>query len=293
MGFLLLLPLLVSGFLVCLKHPVIYFRLHRYEGQLLYLQVARYGMNCLFVSFAFFALMSLIVSHSWAGFCFPKFENVCVPAFSTDFLSWIGSKFVLMDLAKSEQRGQLAAFTVLVGVGSMLLPVPWTRLLIRKLRKKVNRRLARRPSAVSKAKPGADDDVLYTYLLKESVTHSPRLTMLYQAFATREQVMLSMEDRKVYVGYISSLGAPTEVSGIDQELQLIPTISGYRDDDTREVKYTTHYSVIDIECPIVLKQENIVSVTMFNVDVRIGFDKLNIDKALNADQPAANEGGKN
>ncbi|HCV77558.1 MAG TPA: hypothetical protein DGS68_12635, partial [Pseudomonas sp.] len=46
MFLLLLLPILVSGFLVCHKHPLYFYRLHRYEGQYLYLQSARFGLFC-------------------------------------------------------------------------------------------------------------------------------------------------------------------------------------------------------------------------------------------------------
>ena len=44
MGLLIIVPLLVSGYMVCIRHPFFYVRLHRFQGQLLYLQVARMGM---------------------------------------------------------------------------------------------------------------------------------------------------------------------------------------------------------------------------------------------------------
>ncbi|WP_122206303.1 hypothetical protein [Pseudomonas viridiflava] len=278
MGFLLLLPLLVSGFLVCLKHRGIYYRLHRYEGQLLYLQVARYGMNCLFVSLAAIGLISALISHSWSGCIW--FTEFCLPSFSTDFLYWLSPKMQAIGLAKDEIRGEAAAFLVLVSIVAMLLPVPWTKWLMRRLKKNLKRRLSRQDKGGAEKFEERADEIVSAYLLKESVAHSPRLKMLYEAFANQQPVMLSMSDRKVYVGNILSLGAHTEVAGIDQELHLAPIISGYRDDDTLELTYTTDYAGLAVECPIYLKQENIVSVTLYFEDVRVKFEGIAKKKSL-------------
>lgn len=45
---LLLIPILVSGYIMIVLNPYHYFRLHRHDGQLLYLKVATYGTFCLF-----------------------------------------------------------------------------------------------------------------------------------------------------------------------------------------------------------------------------------------------------
>src|SRR5690606_1113621 len=46
----LILPLLVSGFIVCHSHPYYYYKLHRQQGQYLYLHAARLGVRCLWYS---------------------------------------------------------------------------------------------------------------------------------------------------------------------------------------------------------------------------------------------------
>lgn len=273
MGFLLLLPLLVSGFLVCLRHRGIYYRLHRYEGQLLYLQVARYGLNCLFVSFAVVGVFSLLVSHDWKGGCL-WCAHFCIPPFSTDFLAGLSPKLEAIGMAKGEVKGEAAAFVMLVAIGAMLLPVPWTWLLMVRLKKKIRHRLVRMQKRYAAENFDARaDEIVSTYLLRESVAHSPRLKTLYEAFAMQQPVMLSMEDRKVYVGHVLSLGAPTEVATIDQELHLVPIISGYRDKDRLEVVYTTDYAGLAVECPLYLKQENILSVTLYSEPVKVKFEK--------------------
>ncbi|HHH6707916.1 TPA: hypothetical protein ACP2G5_004321, partial [Escherichia coli] len=52
----LIIPLLVSGFIIITTHPYHFYRLHRYDGQLLYMKAAKYGLWCLiwsvFIAFA-------------------------------------------------------------------------------------------------------------------------------------------------------------------------------------------------------------------------------------------------
>lgn len=43
---LLIVPVLVAGFMTCHIHPVHSYRLHRYEGQYLYLKSAELGLKC-------------------------------------------------------------------------------------------------------------------------------------------------------------------------------------------------------------------------------------------------------
>ncbi|HFC9921158.1 TPA: hypothetical protein ACF0YU_001831 [Salmonella enterica] len=43
----LIIPLLVSGFIIITNHPYHFYRLHRYDGQLLYMKAAKYGLWCL------------------------------------------------------------------------------------------------------------------------------------------------------------------------------------------------------------------------------------------------------
>jgi hypothetical protein len=38
--------------------------------------------------------------------------------------------------------------------------------------------------------------------------------------------MISLEDRKVYVGKVIDMGEPTETNGIDQDISIMPLMSG-------------------------------------------------------------------
>ncbi len=263
---LLLLPLLVSGFLVCLNNRLIYHQLHRYEGQLLYLQVARYGIYCLITASAIIALLSASLSHVWPGVCLDVKVTLCVPAFSSDFLAALGNMLSAFGVV-SDASSQLVAFAILSGLLAVAMPIPLARFQVWR---------------VKRQQGIATNEVLHAFLLRESVSHSPLLSTLVEAFAERKEIMVSMEDRKVYVGYISSLGAPTEVAGIGQEIQLLPSVSGYRDKDDLKVVYTTEYSSSSVIFPIVFKQQNIISVTLFSQPLRAAFQALDAQGAPNS-----------
>ena len=251
MALLLLLPILVSGFLVFLNHPSLFYRLHRYEGQLLYLQAARYGLYCQLLAFVLVGVVSLMLSHEWPGFCVDKARLACVPPFSTDYLGELGRLLASLGWVK-EKPSRAVAFLMLSGLAAVSVPGPWAMASIWLLKRKLD---------VEKR------DLIQLYLLHESIKHSPVLTTLLEAFSLQQEVMISMSDRKVYVGFILSVGAPNEVVGIDQDIQLLPSISGYRDKDTLKVSYTTEYSSIAQIHPIFLRQENILSVSLFSQEI--------------------------
>lgn len=89
--------------------------------------------------------------------------------------------------------------------------------------------------------------------------------------------MLTMDDRKVYVGKIVTMGEPSETAGMDQEIIIIPVMSGYRDKDSLIVKFTTKYKDIDKELQVCLRQESIVSATEFDFDA---YRKWNPEKLV-------------
>lgn len=259
MAFLLLLPLLVSGYLVCLKDRANYYRLHRYDGQLLYLQVGRYGINCFLAALLFVSALSLFVSHSWSGICSGACPQLCIlPPFSTDFLSYLGTKAEAAKLF-AEGHGQLGVFGILVGLVTLFVPHVWEIISFRVVKRQCQ---------------AADSLQVEAYILRESVSHSPLMTALVEAFATKGEVMISMDDRKVYVGYIKSVGKPTEIVGVDQEVEFLPSVSGYRDKDTLKVNYTTEYPTDTQIEPIYFKQANMTSVSLFSSEIRAAFDKL-------------------
>ena len=88
--------------------------------------------------------------------------------------------------------------------------------------------------------------------------------------------MLSMTDRKVYVGYVAACAEPSQNGGANQEVTLVPMMSGYRDDKTLKVTITTYYDEADESIELIVRQDAIVSAGEFNWSA---FEKLQPKKA--------------
>lgn len=148
MLFLLIFPVLVAGFLACHTHPIHSYKLHRYEGQYLYLKSAELGLKCFAIAFAL-----ALATHYW----FP-----------------------------------------------------------------------------------------------DSVT----------------------------------AGSSTVNSGMDQDVSIMPLMSGYRDKDTLKVSFTTHYEEVDADIYLSLRQDAIVSATEFDFGA---YQKWNPPKAVPPASPPSTE----
>lgn len=92
-------------------------------------------------------------------------------------------------------------------------------------------------------------------------------------------LMLTMEDRKVYIGRVISLGEPNESSGMDQEITITPYISGFRNEDNLSLKLTTKYTDVSNDVSLVLRQDKIISATYFSESIYEEF-QLNQRKNL-------------
>ncbi len=253
---------------MCLKDPTVYCRLHRYEGQMLYLLVGRYGIYCFLAAMFVTAALAGLFSHDWGMFC-PKWAQttdatspVCF-AVNTDFMGALGQMGQDFDIT-GRNFSQVGVFLALSGLLTLAMPSLGAFLTVRILKWQLG--------------AGKKEEIA-VYLLGQSVDHSPICSTLFDAFVDKEEVMITMADRKVYVGYIMDVGAPTEVTGVNQEILLIPTVSGYRDKDTLKVVYTTDYPSNTPLRPIGFRQENIVSISIFSEEVREAFKRVDSERA--------------
>ncbi len=239
MGLLIVVPLLVSGYLVCILHPFFYYRLHRFEGQLLYLQVARLGMACLIAAALVSAALMVLSKQE---------VYILGHAVATDYSGYLGRLLVQFDVANAN-NATLWVFSLQVGITAMAIPFAWARFYVHAKKKSL------------KLKTDAE---FHALLLLGILQGTPLRGLLRESFEQYTPCMFSLSDRKVYVGIVILVGAPTESAGIDHTFTLIPLLSGYRDKDTLEVTLNTHYANGNIPRPIILVQANIVSATRFD-----------------------------
>ena len=234
------LIILVSGFVYCQIHPVIKNKLYRYEGQFLYLKAGQYGI-------CFLLLSSLLMWFLEKYLYFPTFSPIAMNKFSIlNFLDAFLSENKFSEKANSRK----SACVIFLSFCTLFLPFLFACLETLRLRVKYSSR---------KIKP---------YIISNILKDSPLDYFLFKASMERASgdkifVMLTMADRKVYVGKIISLGEPSETQGPDQEIEILPIVSGYRDKDTLTVTFTTYYSVLGEDVKLILKQDGISSATNF------------------------------
>ena len=239
MGLLIIVPLLVSGYLVCLRHPFFYLRLHRFQGQLLYLQVARLGMVCLTV--ATFLSAALLTLSKQTVF-------IAGHEVAMDYSQHLGALLVQLDIANEKNR-TLWVFLLQAGITALVIPFFWAKLYVHTKKKMLKLKT---------------DAQLYHTLSLGVLEGTPFRFLLRESIVKCVPCMFSLSDRKVYVGIVLFAGTPTESEGVDHGFTLVPILSGYRDKDTLEVTFSTHYTTRDRPLPIMLIQEHVVSATRFD-----------------------------
>ncbi|HEY1028610.1 MAG TPA: hypothetical protein VGE28_13420 [Pseudomonas sp.] len=239
MLFLLIFPVLVAGFLACHIHPIHSYKLHRYEGQYLYLKSAELGLKCFAVAF----VLSL-AGHYWI----PDGISLGCIVLNLELSSSLASAMTVIGANTTAEASKMAWFFLLSAstlLAAFLLK-GWGHVTLR-------RRFGRWDSKL--------------YVIGELLDDSPLDNLLFKLSLDKDKyVMLTMDDRKVYVGKVISLGEPSETNGMDQDVSIMPLMSGYRDKDTLVVNFNTHYEEVDADIYISLRQDSIVSATEFDFE---------------------------
>lgn len=246
MAAFLILLVLVAGFLHCHVHPVQKIRLHRYTGQYLYLRAAGYGVRALGIAAAVTFASGDFLPNTFAS----PLAGKGMPAAG----QWLLNRLESAGLGGESLILNVWLLTLSIGMfGVVLLHAASARAFY------CLRYLTLDPSK---------------HITGKVLRDSPLDAQLYRLHLTKQMVMLSMADRKVYVGMIISMGEPTETEGPDNEILIIPIRSGYRDKDTLKVEFTTFYKdfydqqtqsgLPDFPLTLVLRQKDIVSATEFS-----------------------------
>ncbi|WP_417566871.1 hypothetical protein [Marinobacter sp.] len=243
MLFLLIFPVLVAGYRASLIHPVESLANARHQGQRLYLSSATMGLKC-------FALAGIIV----------YLLHECLP----DAISFWGWH---LSLSLADYIGKSIAS---MGVASTEVAMNWTWFILLSIATWFAGDLLKIRAYLWQALWHG------TWNIKVPVTgkllaDSPMDYLLFKAMHSRKAVMLSMNDRKVYVGYVAACAEPSQNGGAYQEVTLVPMMSGYRDEKTLKVNITTYYEDADESVELIVRQDTILSAGEFNWEA---FEKL-------------------
>jgi len=274
MFLLLILPILISGYIVFTKHPYNFYRLHRYDGQLLYLESAKYGFMCTVSS----GLIVLLLN---------KYAPQEIELFSTvlnvDLYNFVHS--LILPIAHGD--AQKLSWIVLITLGSISISYIYALWGSVRLSLKVidiidllskrritlsfkRRKWLRREDESSLSLKERAKIVLMSSILKDS----PMDALFYKSYLVDGfYLMITMDDRKVYIGRVISLGEPNESEGMDQEITITPYASGYRDKNTLGVTLTTKYNEVSSDVSLTIRQDKIILATHFSEDIYDEFQR--------------------
>lgn len=96
--------------------------------------------------------------------------------------------------------------------------------------------------------------------------------LFFESWLHSKPIMLSLDSRKIYVGIVTSLGELNESNGMDQDIAIVPLMSGYREENTLKIKFVTYYKTIDTDLNTVIRQDLIQTATQFDFNA---YNKLN------------------
>ncbi|HIF9067553.1 TPA: hypothetical protein ACX6QT_000047 [Photobacterium damselae] len=260
---LLILPILVSGFIVLSINPYHRIKLYRYDGQLLYLKAAKIGLRYfLVVSALSFFLKNYPISFSMGFFGLYTLNVYFDPSLVTHISKAISA---LQNNAKITH--DIILYSWLLSLSLLTIFSAYVLSLIIKVYVNFLKYLAR--------KNYDGNDTTTIILLGRILKDSPIDSIFYESFAKKKHILISLSSRKVYIGMVNKLGEPSESEEPNQEISLVPVISGYRDKDTLKVILQNEYSNLpqtDIDSSIVIRVDEIETVSWFNHSV---YDDVN------------------
>lgn len=179
---LLLLPILAAGFFVCKKSHLHFYRLHRYEGQMLYLQSASIGLICAIVAYFLLLIIDFLVPANVFGL------NIDLKSL---FIEMTKSAFNI-----SVENATSITWIFLITISTLTTAVFWVIIDNQRLKK-----LSR--------KHKVDARII---IMGRILADSPLDAILYESYVSEDKlVMLSLANRKVYVGVVNNMGEPNEI----------------------------------------------------------------------------------
>ena len=261
---LLVILVLSSGYIVISKHPKYFYRLHRHDGQIFYVDCLTKGLRCLFYGLSVLLLISF--------FSIRTPIPICNFSIDLNVYGWLVSlaKFLVnlsvinFDHSLFEDDEKIA-FYLLVILFMYLYAYGWVAFSRRKRFKNIVREY-------EKAGVGYTDNQIneqMRVLNLSKVFTDPLDKMLIKSSIEEETYLLiTLKNNKVYVGKVSGLPTPHEKKGLDQDVSVIPIISGYRESESHQINFTTDYTEMqDESLGVVFKREDVFSVCVYSEEV--------------------------
>ncbi|EKS7194907.1 hypothetical protein [Enterobacter mori] len=210
---LLLIPILVSGYILVVANLYHYYQLHRYDGQLLYLKVAAHGtMSVVFVLIAAISLK----------FLFPDFHPIAIVS-------------EILNVKKTIDSNKAETWLALISLASIITSLFWVFLVWLK-----------NVTLGFFCEKQHHEDIFHAKklrVLRKTISNSTLDSMLLDAMESspKKSILVTLSSRKVYVGIVNGIQEPTESEAPNSYISIFPIMSGFRDKDTLSITFTNSY----------------------------------------------------
>lgn len=287
---LLLVPILVCGYVIASNHSWYKLRLHRLEGQLLYLSCARHGLICVVIGFGLLVIWQSAVPSEITipARVAPFLPDSWYPALYVDIQGYLAKGLTAWAPEKEETASQVQkdalfvlqknaaniAWVIVGSIKSLLIAYGWCildkRLRIRKTakvglssaREKAKEKAKENKTEIAKITKAQKREIKVSakfeykiYLHAKLINDDPMLKLFFESYLKGVKLVFGLDNRKVLMGRVISMGEPTESTGMDKEIRIVPFWSGYEDKDTLQIVIERNISWID---SITLRQDKIV-----------------------------------
>lgn len=210
---LLLIPILVSGYILVVANLYHYYQLHRYDGQLLYLKVAAHGT---------LSVVGVIATAAALKLLFPNFHPISM-------LSDI------LHIKKIVNDNKAETWLALISLASVILSLVWVFIIWLKNLFFGFFCEKQHHESIFHAKK--------LRILRKTISNSTLDCMLLDAMESipKMPILVTLSSRKVYVGIVNGIQEPTESEAPNSYISIFPIMSGYRDKDTLSITFTNSY----------------------------------------------------
>lgn len=277
MIFLLLLPVLAAGYFTSVYHPYVRLSSAREEGQRLYLRAVSLG----FASLALGSVIAFVFSQTLPDefkvsvSSLPKSPVIAEYVFPLDLVNYLAramSESGMLNEFGAEQSAWLLLLsaTSFVGAGLLVLQAYFRygiRARVFSLAKKTEEETTSRHEKQWKrfvAWMKMAKERIKLDITAELLEQSPLDRILFRVQMTKVPLQFWMKNRKIYVGYVVDCAEPFTTTGTNNEVTILPLMSGYQHNEDLQVEFTTYYYEQKKEIELILRQDEILTVSQFD-----------------------------
>ncbi|WP_238149103.1 hypothetical protein [Arsenophonus endosymbiont of Aleurodicus floccissimus] len=92
--------------------------------------------------------------------------------------------------------------------------------------------------------------------------------MFFDSLVDRRQIMITLQNKKIYIAIINALGEPNEKEGPNQYISILPILSRYRHKDDLNIVLKNEYvDLNNADTSIILPLKEITQVSWFDAKI--------------------------